>query len=99
MPSVGLSPSSGAPTASVGDAGDPFQTRTSEIRRIAASSVGPPASRLLRYGLPFTVWVAMLATTVLLEPYVGRANFAFMWPAVLFAAWYAGFPTAFLTAI
>jgi signal transduction histidine kinase len=40
------------------------------------------------------VWGAALAATIVLAPYIQRANFVVFWLAVLFAAWYAGLAAA-----
>ena len=59
----------------------------------------PERPALARYGWSAAVWVAALALTLALAPYVQRANFVFFWVAVLFAAWFGGIGPALLAAL
>ena len=55
--------------------------------------------RVARYALSAAAWLAALGLTLLLAPYIERANFVFFWVAVLFAAWYAGLAAALVVAV
>ena len=51
-----------------------------------------------RWGVALLVWLVALALSVWLAPVIQRAQFVFFWVAVLFAAWYSGFPAALAAA-
>src|SRR5688572_25784256 len=51
-------------------------------------------SAMWRWGATLLVWLVALALTIWFAPLIQRAHFLFFWVAVLFAAWYSGFPAA-----
>jgi len=55
-------------------------------------------SVISRYGIAVVLTLAGLAFTLLLEPYLHRTIFLFVWPAVIATAWLCGFGPAMLTA-
>jgi len=64
---------------------------------LAATLFDRPQTRWVRIAISALVWAVALAVTVSLASQIDRAVFVFFWGAVLFAAWYSGFWTAFVS--
>jgi hypothetical protein len=83
------------------------RTLVAALFRTLSRSLGEPAAagsrvrhRLqLRLAGSAAAWLAALALTLLLAPYLQRANFAVFWVAVIFTAWYAGLGAALVSAV